>query len=67
MALAFDADADIIKENVGTPTLHRVGRYFVSYSIFVGFLILSCAITIGFTILQNFTTYVVIIAFFTVI
>ncbi|KAG2373881.1 hypothetical protein C9374_011766 [Naegleria lovaniensis] len=56
MALAFDADADIIKENVETPTLHRVGRYLVSYSIFVGFLILSCAITIGFTILQNFTT-----------
>ena len=56
LAEAFDRDADIIKENLSTTRWHRLGRYFVSYSLFILFMLISCAITVGFTILQNFTT-----------
>ncbi|KAL9648612.1 hypothetical protein ABK040_016245 [Willaertia magna] len=56
IAEILDADSDRIKENEEYTTLNRLFRFTFSYSLFLIFMVLSSAATIGFTIMQNFTT-----------
>jgi len=58
---AFDAEVDKIKENENCSKLEKTLRFAFSYTLFFLFLLMACAVTIGFTILQNFTTYVLLL------
>ena len=52
----FDADGDKIIENVNVTNTEKLLRFALSYVLFGMSLLMACGVTIGFTILQNFTT-----------